>query len=101
MPDVISHTTVMIDRNTSITAQKLVGGQIEVTFGQGGTYDPEGGTTATLFIADPLTTISNLITVLQTGYVEAHRHNPNLEQPIPRGGSGHEPPGAHRHLRSI
>jgi hypothetical protein len=101
MSNVISHTTVMIDRQTSITAKRLPGGQIEVTFGKGDMYDPEGGTTASLIIADPLATISSLISVLQTGFVEAHRHPPTNEQSAPREKPNHEPPGAHRHLHSI
>lgn len=103
MPEVISHTTVMIGRNTPITVQKLPGGHIEVTFGMGGMYDPDASTSASLIITDPLTTIPDVQAALQVGFVQAHHCEPAGEQPVPNRKHGTEPIGdtPRRHLRGL
>jgi hypothetical protein len=103
MSEVISRTTVMIGRNTPITVQKLPGGEIEVTFGVGGVCDPEVGTSASLIITDPLTTIPEVQAALQSGFVEAHHCEPAGEQAVPNRKDSTESPGgtARRHLRGL
>jgi hypothetical protein len=99
MTDITSHTTVMINSATQVTARVLPTGDVEVTFGRGSMShpdvgsDPAAGSSVTFVISDPLTTIPDLQNVLQYGYFDAHRQAGPVVKRSVRKQPYCEPPG--------